>query len=52
MKIVPQLLILTLSILVFSASAQTPQPARRNGKAPKLLKIEGGQAMGMGIYLH
>jgi outer membrane biosynthesis protein TonB len=39
MKIVPQLLILTLSILVFSASAQTPQPARRNGKAPKLLKV-------------
>jgi TonB family protein len=36
---VPQLLILALPILVFSVSAQIPQPARRKGKAPKLLRV-------------
>jgi len=39
MKRIPQLLILTLSVSALSASAQTPQPARRNGKVPILIKV-------------
>lgn len=39
MKRVPQLLILALSIFIFSVSAQTPQTARRAGKAPKPLRV-------------
>jgi TonB family protein len=39
MKRIPQLLILALSILAFSVFAQTPQPARRAGKAHKLLRV-------------
>lgn len=39
MKIIPQLLIFTLSVSAFSALAQTPQPARRSGKPPYLFKV-------------
>jgi len=39
MKRASQLLILTLSILAFSASAQTPQPVRRSGKFPILFRV-------------
>jgi len=39
MKRIPQLLILTLSVSAFSASAQTPQPARHNVKVPILFKV-------------
>jgi len=39
MKRVPQLLILALSVLAFSVLAQTQQPVRRAGKAPKLLRV-------------
>jgi hypothetical protein len=39
MKRASQLLILTLSILAFSASAQTPQPVRRSGKSPALFRV-------------
>ncbi|MGH9753416.1 MAG: hypothetical protein ACREA2_11590, partial [Blastocatellia bacterium] len=39
MKRIPQLLILTLSVLTFSVLAQPPQPARRSGKPPYLIKV-------------
>jgi TonB family protein len=42
MKRIPQLLILTLSVSALSASAQTPQPARRSGKVPILFKVSTG----------
>ena len=42
MRRIPQLLILTLSISALSASAQTPQPARRNVKVPILFKVSTG----------
>jgi len=39
MKSISYLLILTLAVLVFPSSAQTPQPTRRSGKAPKLFIV-------------
>jgi TonB family protein len=39
MKRIPQLLTLTLSIFAFSVMAQTPQPARRAGKPPYILRV-------------
>jgi hypothetical protein len=42
MKRIPQLLILTLSVSALSASAQTPQLARRGAKAPILFKVSTG----------
>jgi Gram-negative bacterial TonB protein C-terminal len=39
MKRVPQLSILAFFVLALSALAQTPQPARRSGKAPKMIKV-------------
>ena len=35
----PKLLILTLVVLAFPILAQTPQPARRAGKAPYILRV-------------
>jgi hypothetical protein len=45
MKRIPQLLILTLFVSALSALAQTPQPARRSGKAPYLNPIKVSTAV-------